>query len=125
MDKMIVYHWSKKSDLTVTLPEFAGTGVRGAERDRKQIKGTFFGLPGYREPAVQNNSVQYWAEIGSAKVYSLGSDPLGLIHTAQLSDCPRYRFEQLVIENGFIGYTAQDVVKVFVPVAVAKFSTTF
>jgi len=122
---MIVYHWSKRADLTVTRPEFAGTGVRGAERDRQQVKGTYFGLPGYREPAVQSNRVEYWAELGAETVYDLDSDPLGLILTAQAiaaktGSNARFEFEKLVLGSRFVGYYAQNVVKVFVPVRVQK-----
>lgn len=120
---MIVNHWSKQANLTETLPEFAGTGVRGAERERAQVKGTYFGLPGYREPAVQANRTQYRAELDSETLYSLDSDPLGLILTAQSTarktgNNTRYEFEKLVLDSGFVGYYAQDVVKVFVPVRV-------
>ena len=122
---MIVYHWSKQADLTVTLPEFAGTGVRGAERDRAQVRGTYFGLAGYREPAVQANRTRYTAELDADSLYNLDSDPLGLILTAQQNaqktgDSARFEFEKLVLDSGFIGYYAQSVVKVFVPVRVQK-----
>jgi hypothetical protein len=122
---MIVNHWSKQADLTATLPEFAGTGVRGAERDRAQVKGTYFGLPGYREPAVQANRTRYTAELDSETLYNLDSDPLGLILTAQSTarqteNNARYEFEKLVLDSGFVGYYAQNVVKVFVPVQVQK-----
>jgi hypothetical protein len=122
---MIAYHWSKQANLTVTLPEFAGTGVRGAERDRAQVKGTYFGLPGYVERAVQSNRVQYRAELDAETLYNLELDPLGFILTAQqiaakTGENPRYEFEKLVLDSGFVGYYAQSVVKVFVPVRVQK-----
>ena len=52
-------------------------------------------------------------------------DPLGLILTAQQNaqktgDNARYEFEKLVLDSGFVGYYAQSVVKVFVPVRVQK-----
>ena len=122
---MIAYHWSKQPDLTETRPAFAGTGVRGAERDRAQVKGTYFGLAGYREPAVQANQTRYVAELDSETLYNLDSDPLGLILTAQQNaqktgDSARFEFEKLVLDRGFVGYYAQNVVKVFVPVRVQK-----
>jgi len=122
---MRVYHWSKQANLTVTLPEFAGTGVRGAERDRAQVQGTYFGLAWYREPAVQANRTRYVAELDPYSLYDLDFDPLGLILTAQQNaqktgENPRYEFEKLVLDSGFVGYYAQDVVKVFVPVRVQK-----
>ena len=122
---MILHHWSKQHNLTETRPEFAGTGVRGAERDRAQVKGTYFGLSGYREPAVQSNRVQYRAELDVETLYNLELDPLGFTLTAQqkaakTGENPRYEFEKLVLDSGFVGYYAQDVVKVFVPVRVQK-----
>jgi hypothetical protein len=122
---MLVHHWSKQHDLTETRPEFAGTGVRGAERDRAQVKGTYFGLSGYREPAVQFGRVKYRAELDAETLYDLELDALGFILTAQQiaarsGENPRYEFEKLVLDSGFIGYYAQSVVKVFVPVRVQK-----
>lgn len=122
---MIVCHWSKHAELTQTDPEFAGTGVRGAERDRAQVKGTYFGIPGYREPAVQTNKHEYRAELDAESLYSLESDPLGLILTAQSTasktgNGARYEFEKIVLDKGFIGYYAQSVVKVFQPVTVTR-----
>ena len=122
---MLVYHWSKHAHLTRTDPEFAGTGVRGAERDRAQVKGTYFGLPGYRELAVQANRHEYRAELDGDSLYSLESDPLGLILTAQsiaarTGDGARYEFEKIVLDKGYIGYYAQEIVKVFQPVTVTR-----
>ena len=110
-----VYHWTRKLGVTVTDPSYAGTGVRGAERDRPQVKDTYFGELGYREPAVQANAARYRAELDYAQVYDLESDPLRLILTAQGS---RYEFEKLVLNRGFIGYRAQNVLKIFVPVKI-------
>jgi hypothetical protein len=124
---MIVYHWSKQTALTETRPEFAGTGIRGAERDRQQVKGTYFGEQGYREPAVQFGRVKYRAELDTKTIYDLESDPMGLILTAQSIAAQtgrnaRFEFEKLVQSHDFIGYRAQSVVKCFQPVKVEKVS---
>ena len=114
-----VYHWSKRADLTDTDPAYAGTGTRGAERDRDQVRGTYFAELGYREYAVQANAHRYRAELDSERVYCLDSDPLGLVLTAQQSGGnARFEFEKLVLNQGFIGYKAQDVYKIFVPVKI-------
>ena len=117
-----VYHWSRIPNLRETDPAYAGTGTRGAERDRPQVKGTYFGEPGYREPAVQCG-IRYTAQLDYTTVYDLESDPLCLILTAQRSargsgNGARYEFEQLVLHNGFLGYRAENVVKYFRPVTV-------
>ena len=117
-----VFHWSRIADLRETSPEYAGTGIRGAERDRDQVKGTYFGESGYREPIVQSG-IRYAAKLDYATVYDLESDPLGLCLTAQTiaresGSNVRFEFKQLVLHNGFLGYRAQSVVKYFRPVPV-------
>lgn len=118
----IVHHWSKVPDLHTTDPEYAGTGTRGAERDRPQIRGTYFGEAGYREPAVQSG-IRYRAELDYQTVYDLESDPLGLCLTAQSiaresGSNARLEFEKLVLHSGFSGYRAESVIKYFRPVSV-------
>ena len=121
----IVYHWSKQSGLTETSPEYAGTGIKGAESDREQVKGTYFGESDYREYAVQSKPFKYRAELDYSRVYDLESDPLGLIVTAQRNaqvsgSNARYEFEKLVFALDFLGYRAQSVIKVFHNVTVER-----
>jgi hypothetical protein len=125
-----VYHWSPQ-DLTETDPAKAGTGIRGAERDRPQVKGTYFGEEAYKEPAVQNrgNAKKYYADIDYNKVYDLEKDPLGLKQKAaevayKTGTGSGYEFEKLVQDNGFEGYRSpqQGVVKYFEKVPVKPFT---
>jgi hypothetical protein len=119
-----VYHWSK-NQFTEADPNFAGTGIRGAERMRQQIPGTHFGEENYREPAVQRLPNKYYADVDYSKVYDREKDPLDL--SSKAANLTRdngepfgYNLETLIKDAGYKGYRAQNVLKYFEKVPVQQ-----
>src|SRR5512139_1352413 len=91
---MDALHFSSKPDIAVLRPERHGTGVRGAERKRKEqhpdsylnrvyLYETCEGRPVMREHSVQSQRYCYRTILRGERFYDLDADPDGIIPAMQ------------------------------------------
>jgi hypothetical protein len=124
-----VRHWSKQGvPLTETNPEKFGTGRAGAERARASEPGflprTYFGMEGYKEPAVQSG-LEHNATLDKNDYYDKDADPRG-IWKKGYAQGGATGAERAVKDAGYHGYYSpeQQVLASFnkVPVRVSELS---
>jgi len=108
--KLILTHWSNVQDLKTLDPSLHGTGLRGAERERKAafpetwIDRTYYGLKGYRKEAGLGPKV-YTATIDPSELYDFGKDPDGLWPHGSMDPSDQInRYEAAIKKAGYTGY---------------------
>ena len=110
-DPRRVYHVSPK-ELEETDPKFAGTGVRGAERERAdRVPATYFYEDEHaHEPMVTGrpNAKKYFATVDYNKIYDLGKDKEGLAKNLSGS-----ALEKAIQDRGYSGYRNDGIVASF------------
>lgn len=119
-EKIELYHWSRKEGLTELDPAFQGTGIRGAEKKRRDaypdlyVPRTYFGIApgqkgGYRKETGLGSN-QYVVTIPQDRLYDIQSDPDNLMDLADKKVSPSFRgqwlsaLEGIVKEKGYAGY---------------------
>jgi hypothetical protein len=98
-------HWSTREGLTEIDPAKYGTGLKGAEAERKVadpanwINRSYYGVKdGGYVPETGLGTVKYEVDIPYSKLYDFNRDPLGLKKT-NIS-----LYEKAIHEKGFSGY---------------------
>lgn len=115
--KMRLTHFSKQEDLPALDPAQYGSGIRGAERKRRDaypefwVDRTYFGIepgvPGGYRKEVGLGDVEYNVEVPAEEMYDLAADQLGLFEKLS-EDVPKgarlSAVEKQLKEMGFQGY---------------------
>jgi hypothetical protein len=105
-------HWSTRERLTEIDPAKYGTGLKGAEAERKiadpanWINRSYYGVKGGGYvPEAGLGTVKYEVDIPYSKLYDFNHDPLGLKKT-NIS-----LYEKAIHEKGFAGYYVDSPLK--------------
>ena len=122
-------HYGRAADLNELDPTYHGSGIRGAEAERKAEAPelyeprTYVGLPGYqKESGLGPNKYEF--EVDTETLYDFNNDPDGLYAEAQkeIEEGGKYkasrnaiisRMEQLVKERGYKGYRSGTSAAIF------------
>ncbi len=125
--QLTLRHWSNQPNLTETDPAFFGTGKAGAERarinDPNFAPRTYFGMEGYKEPAIQGQRYQYSAQVDPSKYYDIAQDPQGFWQKGYGEGGPTGA-EKAVRDAGFAGYHHNGVLASFDKVPVSPVEQT-
>jgi hypothetical protein len=133
-----VRHWSNVEGLTETDPTYHGTGLNGAERQRKKDypelyqDRTYFGRKGYK-PEAGLGRYKYKAALKNSSLYDWEKDPLDIYDEAheRIMESGDYApmdevakitmMEKIIKDRGYSGYLAGNVVAMFDKVRVKAF----
>ena len=114
-------HYSNQAGLTETSPDKFGTGKAGAEKSRSKEPGflprTYFGMEGYKEPAIQSQAHMYTATVKPSDYYDIAKDP-DKIWKKAYGKGGATAAENAVHDAGFKGYFHNGVVASFEKVPV-------
>jgi hypothetical protein len=120
VDKRLVYYWSRSPEGKTVNPLATKNHF-----EKKGVPGILFGEPGYKNPWIQANSVKYFTYLDYEKIYDFDLDTSGELHRLY-RDIQKHggqllpRFEEVLLEKGYEGYTRQKQIKYFRETAVFR-----